>query len=203
MSRPVTKYVRLPVLGEAYSVKDPKGEELIVELIPIPEAVKNIPGRVSKATVELIFEASDLPPLGFKSYSVSKKDGNEISKEVKVSEIKDGEVGFSLDPKTGLLRSVILNGKTLDVNQEFLYYEGFIGDNKEAKNRSSGAYIFRPIPGKDPIAIADKVDFKIFRGNLVSEVQQTFNEWVSQTIRVYRKEQFIEFDWIIGPIPDT
>jgi hypothetical protein len=32
----------------------------------------------------------------------------------------------------------------LPVSQNFYYYEGYIGDNEEPKNRSSGAYIFRP-----------------------------------------------------------
>ncbi|EEZ99703.1 Alpha-mannosidase 2-like Protein [Tribolium castaneum] len=203
LSRPVTKYVRLPVIGEAYNVKCPQGKELLTQLIPIPDAVKNMPGRVSKATVELIFEAPFVPPLGFKTFTVSKKTGNEVLKAEKITKIADGEVGFTLDPNSGLLKTVILNGKTVDVNQEFLYYEGFVGDNEEPKNRSSGAYIFRPIPGKDPVVVADKVDYKIFRGNLVSEVQQVFNEWITQTIRVYRTESYIEFDWIVGPIPDT
>jgi hypothetical protein len=31
-----------------------------------------VPGRSSKATVELVFEATDLPPLGFKSFLIVK-----------------------------------------------------------------------------------------------------------------------------------
>lgn len=41
-------------------------------MVPIPEAVRLIPGRDSNATHELVFKASDLPPLGFKSYYVEK-----------------------------------------------------------------------------------------------------------------------------------
>jgi len=32
----------------------------------------------------------------------------------------------------------------LPVSQNFYYYKGYIGDNEESANRSSGAYIFRP-----------------------------------------------------------
>jgi lysosomal alpha-mannosidase len=202
LSRPVTKYVRLPVLGQAYEVQDPAGTSLVVELIPIPEPVLKIPGRQSEAKVELVFKAADLPPLGFKSYSVKKKSGNEILKEEDVTELKSGGVGVVLDPNTGLLQEVILNGQTVKVAQEFLYYEGFVGDNEEPKNRSSGAYIFRPVPDKDAVVVAEKAQVKIFRGTIVAEAQQIFNEWVSQTIRIYDQENLIEFEWLVGPIPN-
>jgi lysosomal alpha-mannosidase len=202
LSRPVTKYVRLPVLGQAYEVQDPAGTSLVVELIPIPEPVLKIPGRQSEAKVELVFKAADLPPLGFKSYSVKKKSGNEILQEEDVSELKSGGVGVVLDPNTGLLQEVILNGQTVKVAQEFLYYEGFVGDNEEPKNRSSGAYIFRPVPDKDAVVVAEKAQVKIFKGQIVAEAQQIFNEWVSQTIRIYDQENLIEFEWLVGPIPN-
>jgi len=32
----------------------------------------------------------------------------------------------------------------LSVSQNFYYYKGYIGNNEEFANRSSGAYIFRP-----------------------------------------------------------
>jgi lysosomal alpha-mannosidase len=49
-----------------------------------------------------------------------------------------------LDRETGSLKSVVLDGINLSVSQKFYYYQGYIGDNKEFANRSSGAYIFRP-----------------------------------------------------------
>lgn len=30
---------------------------------------------------------------------------------------------------------------------------------------------------------------------------QTFNEWISQVIRVYKNEEFAEFEWLVGEIP--
>ena len=204
LSRPVIKYVRLPVLGEAYSVSDPKGNDIEVQLIPIADPILKIPGRESKATVELIFVAEEIPPLGFKSYSVTKQDGNMISKPEDITEITsgDGVVGFGLDPQTGLLNRVIMNEQAIPISQEFLFYEGNVGNNEVPTNRSSGAYIFRPIPGKNATAVADKVDFSVYRGNILSEVHQVFDDWVSQIIRIYNKEKLIEFDWLVGPIPD-
>ena len=42
------------------------------QLVPIPEFVLSIPGRISSATYELVFLAAQLPPLGVKSYFIEK-----------------------------------------------------------------------------------------------------------------------------------
>lgn len=74
LSRPVTEFVRLPIPSEtAYNVADPNGQQLTVQFVPLPSAVLHIPGRKSLATVELVFQADDLPPLGYKSYLVTKE----------------------------------------------------------------------------------------------------------------------------------
>jgi len=44
---------------------------VLSELVPLPEFVKNLPGRMSQATHELVFLASQLPPLGSKSFHIS------------------------------------------------------------------------------------------------------------------------------------
>lgn len=140
--------------------------------------------------------------MGFKSYYISSKAGDDVSKEASLNRLKDDSVGFEIDPKSGLLVNIEMNGKSVPVDQRFFYYEGAVGDNKVPENRSSGAYIFRPKPGSKAVEVAEKTDFKVFKGALVAEVQQTFNEWVSQTIRVYSSENLVEFDWVVGPIPN-
>lgn len=86
------------------------------------------------------------------------------------------------------------------VNQEFLYYEAAVGNNKEFRNRSSGAYIFRPISDRvRTVAVAPEIT--IWRGDLVEEVHQKFNDWISQVVRVYRQKKYAEFEWLVGPIP--
>ena len=50
------------------------------ELLPLPEFVRNIPGRDSQATHDLVFLASGLPPLGSKSFYVgSPENGTEFA----------------------------------------------------------------------------------------------------------------------------
>jgi lysosomal alpha-mannosidase len=76
LSHPVSRNVRVPVSGASYTVQDPAGKQVKTQLVPIPQPVIEVPGRVSPATMELVFNAKDLPPLGFRSYYISR--GNHI-----------------------------------------------------------------------------------------------------------------------------
>lgn len=79
----------------------------------------------------------------------------------------------------------------MDIKVQSNYYEGFIGDNKEFANRSSGAYIFRP--KTSPIVpIANQTKTNVFKGRLIEEMHVTFNTWSSQIIRLnkYVKSKF-------------
>lgn len=199
LSRPVNNYVRLPVPGRNYKVTDPEGKDLLVQAIPVADSIQNIPGRQSKAAFEIIFLASAIPPLGFKSYYVAKSSkltDDQTSSDVNVNE----GVRVKIDADTGLVSEVTMNGKSIPLEQNFFYYNGTVGNNRESKNRSSGAYIFRP-NGTEAYRVAQKATFKLFTGDIITEVHQTFNEWVSQIIRVYNGENFVEFDWLVGPIP--
>lgn len=70
-----------------------------VQAVPIAEAIKKIPGRVSKAEYEIVFLAEALPPLGFKSYYVTKLDDVEGYSSAKPSSDKVDEfaVGQSVE----------------------------------------------------------------------------------------------------------
>jgi hypothetical protein len=74
LSHPVSHHVRVPVSGASYSVQDPTGKALTVQMVPIPQPVIELPGRVSPATMVLVFLARDLPPLGFRSYFISQNN---------------------------------------------------------------------------------------------------------------------------------
>lgn len=202
LSRPVDKILRIPIKGNSYGVNDSQGYKYPVQLIPIPDFIRNIPGRVSVADTELIFLADNLPPLGWKSFVVHSSEGNKVNKvntpdKSSVHNFKD--TAFNINPDTGLLTSIQINGVSINVSQNFYYYNGFVGDNKKFVNRSSGAYIFRP---KGPLEkVTDKVDYQVYQGEIVSEVHQSFNDYISQIIRINAIDNYIEFDWVIGPIP--
>lgn len=41
----------------------------------------------------------------------------------------------------------------------------------------------------------------MFSSNICTIFQQTFNDWISQVIRIYKDDNFVEFQWLIGGIP--
>ncbi|XP_058064992.1 lysosomal alpha-mannosidase-like, partial [Anopheles bellator] len=45
------------------------------------------------------------------------------------------------------------------------------------------------------------VELQVVRTDLVQEVHQIFNEWISQVIRVYAGQEHVELEWLVGPIP--
>ena len=77
LSHSISHHVRIPVSGASYTVRDPTGKSLTVQMVPIPQPVVEVPGRVSPATMVLVFHASDLPPLGFRSYFISQNNHTE------------------------------------------------------------------------------------------------------------------------------
>lgn len=44
-----------------------------LQIIPIPERVQKIPGRLSDAVYEAVFRVASIPALGLRSYIISKK----------------------------------------------------------------------------------------------------------------------------------
>jgi lysosomal alpha-mannosidase len=74
LSQKASKFVRVPVpQAGGYSVRCPMGHEEKAQVVPVPEAVLSLPGRVmSTARYELVFRADNLPPLGFRSFFVTR-----------------------------------------------------------------------------------------------------------------------------------
>ncbi|KAJ2943254.1 hypothetical protein O0L34_g12059 [Tuta absoluta] len=53
----------------------------------------------------------------------------------------------------------------------------------------------------DGLLVAQKATFTVVRGSIVKEIRQRFTDWITQVIRLYRGEEFVEFEWVIGPVP--
>lgn len=95
-----------------------------------------------------------------------------------------------------------MNDETMFMEQDFFYYSGTVGNNSDPYYRSSGAYIFRP-NSTDAVQIARKATYEAYEGEIISELRQKFTNWTSQIVRGYKDEIYLEFDWLIGPIPET
>lgn len=82
-----------------------------------------------------------------------------------------------------------------------MFYNGANGTNKNEYYRASGAYIFRPANTTPrALPLSHSVAYTSYSTDMVDEVHQIFNSWVRQIIRVYKNENYIEFDWLVGPI---
>lgn len=61
--------------------------------------------------------------------------------------------------------------------------------------------MFRPDPLEKEIVVGQEpTTLEIARGEQVDEVHQKFNDWISQVVRIYKAEKFVEFEWLVGPI---
>ncbi|BES87685.1 lysosomal alpha-mannosidase [Nesidiocoris tenuis] len=206
LSRVVSPLLRLPVPSDSgrYSVKCPEGKEHQTQLVPIPPETLQIPGRASRHLGELSFIAGHVPPLGFKSFFVSKQT-NAAEKSKMTTPKGPSSIGYdgrfiNLD-EDGLVTSITIDGRTENFEIDLGYYIGAVGNNEVFENRSSGAYIFRPKGSLN--VFENKPQVTIIRGDVSSEVRYTFNDWVSSILRIHKgAEPFnIEHEWTVGPIP--
>lgn len=207
LARTQSRYMRVPVKSADWVVTTENGDEVPCQTIPIPVPVLNMPGQVTEALFELVFKATDIPPLGGSFYQATEDPGNTKSRSAK--RILTENDKFELD--TGLFTSVITKGKSQlrfrkDVNytfnEEFLWYTGHRGDNSNFDKRASGAYIFRP-DGQTAENLVITDDPIVYDGDLVTEVHTSYGPWASEVRRMYMGESGfdLEVEWMVGPIP--
>ena len=73
IGRPVSQYIRVPVVAANYEVYDSNGTKVSQKaVLPVADAVKRLPDRHSTAVNELVFRAN-LPALGYTTYFVEKQ----------------------------------------------------------------------------------------------------------------------------------
>uniref|UniRef100_A0A2M4DMV2 Alpha-mannosidase n=1 Tax=Anopheles darlingi TaxID=43151 RepID=A0A2M4DMV2_ANODA len=196
-------FVRLPVSEGSYLVRNDRGQTVPSTLIPIPASVIDLPFRDSSATHELVFHAEQIAPVGYRSYYVSKEKSS-VSSNTPLAVSQEDNISIGNEHLTvlfdaeGFMSSIVIDGETHSLKQNFFWYQGAYGNNEEFRNRSSGAYIFRP-NGTEK-AITETVKVQVVKTDLVQEVHQVFNEWISQVIRVYPGKEHVELEWLVGPI---
>ncbi|XP_063392346.1 lysosomal alpha-mannosidase-like [Cydia fagiglandana] len=198
-------YVRIPAIALHYVIRNAYDEELEYQLSPLSPAITNLPGRTATTNHELVFEAENVPPLGFASFYVTaikdplgdleymknKKLGPDLEM---LTQITNEYLKVTINKQTGLLEYIQhVSGAKVEITQNLYYYAQTRG------SLQSGAYSFRP--DQRPTPIAEKAAYHTVRGALVKEIHQRFSNWASQTLRLYRGEEYLEIDWVIGPVP--
>jgi len=207
MPRTETFHVRVPVVfGDEYKVTDPDQNEVEYQLIPIPDSVQVVPGRVSEAKFELIVKVT-IPGLSSVAFNVVKQlKGYEGIKHLDLNSGKWGGISLQNEnlklelSRNGGIKKIKSGEIDINMNMKFEWYEPAVGNNEGFENRASGAYIFRP-NGTSPNSLGDPVFAEMFKGPLVQEIHQVYSEWLSQVIRVYQDSQIVEYEWLVGPIP--
>lgn len=194
------EWIRIPVANKEYTLQDYAGNTIKqFSLIPIASKVKQLIGHRSEVTHELVFQA-DLPALGFTTFFLSNKDGNSVSYQSSSIEsdennhfvLKGKGINFLVDNQTGKLRYAVKNGVQHRLNQEFLYYQS---------GRSS-SYEFCPTGGAVDLTDYASTVERAAKYNGTYEIVQKVNDWITQTIRVYEDREYVELDFVIGPISD-
>ncbi|KQJ88370.1 hypothetical protein BRADI_4g17308v3 [Brachypodium distachyon] len=202
--------LRIPVISDSIVVHDSEGKEIESQLLPITNASLQIRDKHIKAYLGtssavkpkfwLAFSVS-VPPLGFNTYFVSsgKRSVSLSSTSTIYSQgsknrnlqLGQGHLKLNYDAAGGLF--MYSDNKTqvqANFEQKYKYYKG----------QDSGAYVFCP-NGNVPIQVDVQVPLTILRGPILDEVHQQINSWIYQITRVYKGKDYVETEFIIGPIP--
>lgn len=210
LANKVDSWIRIPITDTndcpvtKFQVHDSDHNMIHSEIVPIDSETKRIPERVSKANHEIVFKAN-LPPLNTKIYILSclnSTSRSNLKKVVSYDEpfvLKNKKLQLNFDEKGNLIEIVNLNKKTSSlIKQNYCYYNSYQGNNSKPEFEPSGAYVFRPLSNTpDCLNVAN---FTVYHGEQFEEVHQIFNEWISQTIRLYADNDNVEFNWQVGPI---
>ncbi|CAN7993668.1 unnamed protein product, partial [Ixodes hexagonus] len=211
MSHKVTHNIRLPVpFEDGYRVQGYDNKIIESQVVPMVSTVLGLPLKTNIATNELVFQV-DVPQLGASAFHVSrtpavkqKGEGYNLFKmELEEISIENEKYRLMIDATTGLLSEVVIleRGETVSLRQSFHCYEAHHSRN-DGQNTGgpSGAFVFNPA-SDEPYDLGTHVTYRVVKGNVAQEIHQIFESWITQVIRLYKGQDLIEFEWMVGPIP--
>ncbi|GCB79976.1 hypothetical protein scyTo_0019639, partial [Scyliorhinus torazame] len=179
LARAVNVFVRIPVNGTRYTVTDPKGSSVLNQIVPVSDSTKAVRKDRGNAVNELVFQAR-VAALGFSTYSVSRKSDSAVfrrplPRRKGALKIENEYIRVLFDTNTGLISKIdnLQKNLSLPVTQSF-YWD---------KYQTKCSFL------------------SILQTDLFQEVYQNFSSWCSQTVRLYKKQKFVELEWTVGPIP--
>ena len=208
LARSRSAVVHLPVKTNGpYEVTDTEGNVIENQVTPLPDEVLLIPGRNSTANFDLAFivelSALMLLPLRIKRLDSSQTNPSlavQVNPELDSFRVltHNGELTIKVDTSGVHIHKSAVNET---FTHQFAYYKGYPGNNTDASDRASGAYIFRPVE-QDPIPLKPE-SFKLLTGPIYLELQITYSDSASLVQRFFSKEMLydVEYEWLVGPIP--
>ncbi|KAL5505251.1 hypothetical protein EMCRGX_G006653 [Ephydatia muelleri] len=198
------KVVGFPVTGKHFSVHDDHGNLVSNDVIP---------GNTAGYNTLYVPIPLGIPPLGFRTYFIRPLSSAHSYRRPRVHRqhvnghpdfsVGNEVVSLTFDGTTGRLKTMsnLASGVVASVDQQFLWWEPVC--NRQGV-QSSGAYIMNPaVSSPYPINEGNTASVTILEGNEVIEVRQIFEDWVTQTIRLYKSYKWpvAEFEFTVGPIP--
>ena len=173
----------------------------------------------NKDTHVLIFSAK-LPPVGYETFEVkmvapTAPTAVEISTEVPVDVNKrygNGYYEIEINSANGMVEMLhnVAENKSTPFSIDWGWYNSSVGGCTKGVSKgmnpcsgqSSGAYMFRPNTSNVfATGPAETVVTEVVEGALVTEIRQTFSDWATHVIRLFKGKPYIEVEWTAGPIP--
>lgn len=205
LARRVKSWITVPIASADYQVVDVEHNYALVgDIAPVYAETNKIAERRSRANYRLIFEA-ELPAWGFKVFNVRRNPAMPAPVDPLPSLnneflLRNEHLELRFDAQGNLVELENLRaggGLRTALKQSYCYYLSMAASNASPRDQSSGAYIFRPMPGSQIVCLKVK-KYSITHLNRLTEVHQVYNEWISQTIRVHDGAMHAEFEWQIG-----
>lgn len=216
IARTIAAYIRVPVNSRYYNILNSDGELIESQIVRVSPSTSSLRrGLRGFSAFELVFRVS-APPLGFSTYFLNRtsSDSKDFVKDVPYHSvfekmtlendfIENNYLRLEFNQETGRLvriRRKDNSDLSVDVDQQFFWYNGSTGNDESIQ--TSGAYIFRP-NNSEPYEVNqfNKARVSVTKGPIFQEVRQTFGNYISQVIRLYKYEPYAEFEHTVGPIP--
>ncbi|KAJ8951624.1 hypothetical protein NQ318_012294 [Aromia moschata] len=201
LGRTVSHYVQIPVDAGTWTVTDPDGRAVTNYLYNPVRSFQFVADDIDQSLNEkvLMFMAENLPPLGYKIYEFARTAElpsmpiNSAHDNLRVPTIVGYENNYVvLDGTTGFVITMAINGIEVNVTPKVMFYYSDWG---------SGTYMFKPdVNRRDPVPFSDKVENQITHNVVSAEIKQEMRDWGVLTIRIYPDTDYIEIDWLAGPI---
>ncbi|PAV90795.1 hypothetical protein WR25_06244 [Diploscapter pachys] len=199
--------IRIPYYSSRANVKGPNGIAVTKDLL---RSFNITTMSSSNYALYELHIAVQIPPLGFTTYTIDNSTSSPETEPEKpvtsvdaTSVVMENQYFKLIFDENYVLTQYFdkVANKMHSLTQQFFYYIGMDCRGSRDNNtlQASGAYAFRPNGPEVPIGKPTAHAF--VNGTLVQEMRQQYGDWIYQTIRLRSDANYVEFDWVIGPVP--